>query len=348
MWLIFSFYLSTLISHGEVTRPTATEPLENISEQNQDVLCRDLRPGESTTVNESTFGVWAQSRDYGTRNFKVSRSKSNAKEFQVDLHVEFRKEGTQEPFTKDQNYSNLQNKYLKKANDCFEQYREKLKAPDGSHLFIRMNKDKLTPKLALPIFISPGEGNNSLTWNQDISCPTLIHETLHRLGLCDGYHGSKKNSDGSMASRCRPTEPRESIMNAPKTALNAAGKQYDILICQNESGSQKSPAQLISQNEQWKCPERSKEKKADTFVDAQLLEIYKSYQDISGLLVLYKPSAPVAHPLQQAHIRFITKPKCIRDNNLYIRCMANGNRWTDSPGGCLVVPKACQTGEYLK
>jgi hypothetical protein len=143
----------------------------------------------------------------------------------------------------------LNETWHKKFSECMAKVNPHLKGPGGAQLTIKLadvNDFQLPPD---EIKISDVERGHAQNWNRNSDCPTIIHETLHHLGLKDGYKEQNRpkteiGQDGleHMTSEeglpplydCRVLEPRDSMMTDPWEAWKEVvepQKLYDMCAC---------------------------------------------------------------------------------------------------------------------
>ena len=84
--------------------------------------------------------------------------------------------------------------YMNKVRTCMDQANQKLLGPNGEKLKIniqaltKQNEDDCNRDNAIGIAIGPPDfRSNTGKYGSDIDCPTITHEVLHLLGLCDEY-----------------------------------------------------------------------------------------------------------------------------------------------------------------
>lgn len=88
--------------------------------------------------------------------------------------------------------------WSKKANECLEKVKGKLKGPQGENLILEVVGNP--PKSTIPKIYVSLKSNvraNSRMWDKQMSCATVLHELLHVTGLVDEYKeldkGLRKN-----------------------------------------------------------------------------------------------------------------------------------------------------------
>jgi len=127
---------------------------------------------------------------------------------------------------------------MARARACLAGARNAMKGPDGSLLVI----DLLTPTeteqagnttasrpAPQTINILPGTiGSSAANYQENITCPTLVHEILHLLGLCDEYSGGR---DGFA---CRARGPSNSIMSGMQEAFSEAVPRRISCVCEDK------------------------------------------------------------------------------------------------------------------
>ncbi len=105
---------------------------------------------------------------------------------------------------------------------CMNDYNPYLRGPNGEQMTIRLPlpSDPILPKghtVAVSLAFQGGGvaggggGENALQWNPYMDCSTILHETMHHLGLVDEYPDS---------TTCRSLGPSDSLMTRPMSAAS--------------------------------------------------------------------------------------------------------------------------------
>ncbi|MCE3011428.1 MAG: hypothetical protein LW878_00015 [Proteobacteria bacterium] len=125
---------------------------------------------------------------------------------------------------------------LERARTCMNSIKSGLKGPNGEQLSISL----LTPREAnqLPVNLRPRKTSISIenenarshskAYASSIGCPTILHEVLHLLGLCDEYPGESDNYP------CRAVGNRDSVMRNQFLTFGAALSENLTCECTSE------------------------------------------------------------------------------------------------------------------
>ncbi len=123
-----------------------------------------------------------------------------------------------------------------RVRSCLSTIQSGLKGPNGDELAISI----MTPQevLRLPANLRPTNTNitiasntarsNSKAYASSINCPTILHEILHLLGLCDEYPGE---GDGYP---CRAVGNRDSVMRNQNLIFDTALSENLMCKCETE------------------------------------------------------------------------------------------------------------------
>lgn len=327
--------------------------LDQIAEARQDQLCGDMKPGESRTVNEeprnSPTGI--------TRRYRVTRDTGNPKVYNVDLNIRFwgNQNYVHEQYGKIGSvfgyfprHNETHQRFSQRAQECFRQMRGRLKDPDGNELHLNLTNDESVPSNTVWV---EGRGfrSNSSQWESQIDCPTIVHEALHLMGLCDGYHERTTQAHGGLrvndptASQyrydCRNTEPDTSVMTNPWNALE---DQDDILFCNcTNDGCRTTPSrhEILTSTGPLTCPPGYSTLYSGTAGQTNSRHWAQNVIKEPGRIMLTRRStAPRESSLLRAHTQTILKPQCYR--GYYHRCSGNAYR-TRTEDSCLVQPPEC-------
>lgn len=128
---------------------------------------------------------------------------------------------------------------MARANNCFQQMAPYLKSPAGQNLRIKYispaEADSTLTSFQRPpnvdITLNAGDvRGNATTFYETFQCETIVHETLHHLGLCDEYHendattilpGTNPEISMARAWSCRVTPQEVTIMNEIDSSVRA-------------------------------------------------------------------------------------------------------------------------------
>ncbi len=186
--------------------------LTNLEDTKKVDKCKDLAPGEHKVFKKDSSDY------YGTGHYLLKRTKEG--DYQAVVSVNFKTGGGSLP----------PQEMLKRSKECLDLASPFLKGPDGK----RLQFSVITPQEAqqLPsderpepynVSIEPvGFGTNAASYAQDVGCPTITHEMLHLLGLCDEYKEDRPQY-GNMWN-CRVVTKVPSIMRELSTFNQAVPK----------------------------------------------------------------------------------------------------------------------------
>lgn len=189
-----------------------TDILTNLEETKKVDKCKLLEPGEHKVFKKDS------SNYYGTGHYLLKRTKEG--DYQAVLNVRF-KNGAGTVSTQEM---------MERSKNCLDIASPHIKGPNGERLQLTV----LTPEEAqkLPdderpqpydVSIEPvGYGTNAASYAQDVKCPTIAHEMLHLLGLCDEYLEDRPQY-GNMWN-CRVVTKAPSIMRDLSAFDQAVGK----------------------------------------------------------------------------------------------------------------------------
>lgn len=115
-----------------------------------------------------------------------------------------------------------------RVRQCFKAVEDRLKGPNGERLALALASDHpglpVTEKVKIRIKDSAESGTGAMSWHGEVSCPTIVHESLHHAGLSDEYMAS-------LVPHCPIQTRKDSIMlnddqayDAPRSKLLFAGQ----------------------------------------------------------------------------------------------------------------------------
>lgn len=179
--------------------------------------CDDLLVGDGRTVDLN----WRQSPTRVPAGYKVHRKAQQRYEVLLNLK-----------FSAHRNYDGgvadafLDQKYRDYAAQCIRQFGGRLRDQSGRRLELRVLNDderalmKSTPRV--PIKIGARDlRDSSLLWSSNITCPVVMHELMHLLGLVDEYKPVVARHKNDTYD-CRITGPSSSIMNGSQSVSQHA------------------------------------------------------------------------------------------------------------------------------
>ncbi len=144
---------------------------------------------------------------------------------------------------------------MARANNCFNMLAPALKTPNGEQLRVRYLSPSQADSQLRPferprnINVTLNQGSlganselrgNTATFTDTFGCETIMHETLHYLGLCDEYeeHDKTPGTDGrNLADNyaCRVVPRTNTIMSNHAEAIGAAVPLRFSCQCTDES-----------------------------------------------------------------------------------------------------------------
>lgn len=188
---------------------TLTKALQGFMERQR---CVVLDVGESMNVESSDTGI--------TARYRLSRPSGSV--YRAEINPRFLPEAEHDA-------------YVSRTRRCLAQANRYLRSPDGQRLDIVISTEADVPVHTIDL-TPAGTRSHSHGWASDVGCPTIVHETLHLLGLADEYQetvsGYTMTEDGTFmfhraggtidAYSCRLIGPRDSMMNDPTRAWQQA------------------------------------------------------------------------------------------------------------------------------
>lgn len=127
---------------------------------------------------------------------------------------------------------------MARARGCMQAVGSLIRGPSGEPMIF----DLLTPAEAdrMPTAVRPKKNNvtidhsadvrsNSANYGHDIGCPTIVHEVLHLVGLCDEYPGE---GDGKL---CRAVPKQNNVMSDTFEAFNTSVPRRITCECNAEA-----------------------------------------------------------------------------------------------------------------
>ena len=154
--------------------------------------CSDLKPGESRRVYSGS-GI--------DTSYPLQAQEGGG--FVVPLTLQFEAD---EDYDGPVSRSRVGRHYQKQAQECLKKASEKMLGPGGGKLNIVIQPPPARTSTACPsgqvrkIKVgSKHHRSHSKKYSSDIDCPTITHEVLHLMGLCDNYE--EKSMGFSVDSR---------------------------------------------------------------------------------------------------------------------------------------------------
>src|SRR5262249_16386584 len=104
------------------------------------------------------------------------------------------------------------------AQACYAEMAPRLVGPDGEKLTLRIdNSDSAIPQIKVSLADSYGFSEATHWSIHNLQCATLLHESLHLLGLV-AENPFTRSIFADETSVCRREGPGDSIMNEPEVA----------------------------------------------------------------------------------------------------------------------------------
>ena len=199
-------------SQREEAKALNPKELENIWREAEN--CAEIPPGKQKRVSSGT-GL--------DREYIIRREKNG--DYSVVLNLRF--EAAQDykgPSTE----SDVPSHYKKEVLECLEKANPKMLGPNNEKLRIILEEkpsgQSQCPEPERVIKIGrAGELSSSERYASDIDCPTVTHEILHQMGLCDEYLIEKRG----YIMDSKTGEPVEEVENIHK--VNPADGQKIVL-----------------------------------------------------------------------------------------------------------------------
>ena len=150
--------------------------IDDIQEQSQ---CFDLKPGQEKRVHSGTGGG---------RSYNLKREADGT--YSIPLNLRF---SADEDYDGDIPKEEVPAQYMKRVQECISTANEKILGPNGEKLKIviqdsTQQTNSRCENQSKEIKIGSKEHrSNAGKYEANIDCPTITHEVLHLLGLCDEY-----------------------------------------------------------------------------------------------------------------------------------------------------------------
>ncbi len=198
--------------------------------------------------NCAEYPINGQPRIFGN---KVAIQRTSNLDYRIDLSISFKTR-----------HEEMQSR----VRNCYQQAKKYLLGPNSERIHLYLNeKPSLTPYVIAVVPMGHRSSTGSLVENAE--CSTIIHETLHFLGLMDEYHESllkyvydrhykryvRSDSalDPDMTTAkpmydCRSIAPKGSIMSHPKRSWDLVSYPSLILQPMEQSKSLLYPAHALA------------------------------------------------------------------------------------------------------
>ena len=186
--------LSSLVYGSEALKNTEAQSIcftcavsEKGTEDLKDLLntldnrtqCSELNNGEEKIIHSGTAI---------DDSYKLKRESDGS--YSIPLTMEF---SVDEDYNGNIPESEVANHYMNRVQKCMEQASQKMLGPNGEQVQIVINKPKKIKEACNNSNVkkikigSSAYRSHSKKYEADIDCPTITHEVLHLLGLCDEY-----------------------------------------------------------------------------------------------------------------------------------------------------------------
>lgn len=353
--------------------------------------CRPLTPGQSLTINQDRD----QSNTGIPKTYRLTRDRTNRDLYIAEFNINFTAleptmrerfigdaanpmsptlssrdfEGVRKPFQAMNDY--MRAAMIARTRECFGQMQNRLMTSDGTQIELRLatpNTEDPPPQTTISINTSDARAN-SQSWTSQISCPTIIHEVMHLMGLCDGYRESQiRVSDtgqilqsppakippatpGKVSQNfvynCRSVEPQGSVMHNQTFAL---AEILEVRSCPFPESST-AHSEQVQDTLPSQCPDGSPgtllQMTRASLTSRVTQQRRPGVQPSSRFFYYYRVMPPRSDTILPAQMRMITMPLCNQLNENYITCAQNAYR-TLQIEGCVNVPPFCQTTDYLR
>lgn len=375
--IVLIWLLTLKVEAGDIESEVADGPFM-YSPAPRSPGCRPMQPGQSMTLNQS-----ADDSNTGIpKKYRLTRDARNPDLYIAEFNIEFvpMAETVREVYADvipaDQARAKppqvmrdtIRDLMMARTRYCFSQMQNRLTAPDGTRIELRLADSTATnpPPLTAIRVSTEGARANSEAWPRQISCPTIVHEVMHLMGLCDGYRetGIRISDDGNVihgqppkippadpgkvpstfAYNCRSIEPQDSIMSNQSILLE---NRIEFYVCPGSA----IPGRLSERTDTFpsQCPDGTtgtlRQMPRTQFMS--MLQRERNLSNDERHFYYYRNMPPISQTLLPAQMRMITLPLCRELNQNYITCAQNAYRtlqWT----GCVNVPPFCQTTDYLR
>ena len=366
----YAYYVSVPAYCGAGDDGALTRMLQRFAAGVNDVMgCVQLNEGESRNIDGNT-GTGLYNTGYVlTRTPDVPGPDGKpVPSYRATVAIKFTDaEGKADP--------KLQQRYEAAARRCYAEAAPYLIGKSGA-LEIKLAGDEPSlpkPKAAHTIGIAAaGARSTAANWAPDMDqsekCSTVLHETLHLLGLVDEYHeawiGTKVDKATGARSRtsndattpdddCRVLGPESSMMVDQGLAYLAV-KPYDLLVSCNCGSREAACIAAVDKavaSKGTSCPSESNTVviRKDAGTGKDLVGRLTAGSGMTGRVLAYSPMPAERDSLLfPAQFRAITQPGCRPSNKTYLECASEA--YTTSRGNfggtrCAAeLPSICRSG----
>ncbi len=275
--------------------------------------CVQLDPGQSKVITGKTGTPIAG-------NYTLTRLSGSA--YRATVNPQFADAGGGQS-------ADLQASYRARLAACFARVSPYLKNSDGSTLELRLAEEgsDVPQPSQIPVRAdakSQARGH-ALFWSSGVNdCPTMLHETLHWLGLPDEYEETQ------WANECRALGPENSIMRSPVAAYRAVAADVEMtrIVCRCADAACVQEALKGVGTEFYRCPGDATAA-VERFWAGEHPEwteggVVKTPEGTEVNLHLVKQLENAVEPrsslLYNGEFRAITQPGCSSVNSLFYSC----------------------------
>lgn len=333
-WIFLLLLLSSCLSaHADNTASTSASSTatSSASSRDQNTECKPLADKQSRVVNDTS----AQSPTAIPRRYRVTGTR-DPKVVNLDLNIHLNPPSPES---------------IAKAQQCFRDYEDKLKAPgaNGIKLHVNLVDDPAVPSVNVAIGQKDGTPLSAGRWNYNMTCPQFIHESLHLTGLVDTY-SDEVDAQGNIRHDCRALEKTtKSVMFSGDQAFT---DKTETMICDCASDKCMDDEVAIKEVSSGSgCPAGYKNAfGAFRGMDADGLARFKQQfksNSIPGQLLITRPPSEPTTALTKALTMTITQPFCIRGST-YFQCAKYSLQSSSQPGGCPDMPSICKDGSWMQ
>lgn len=218
--------------------------LNQLKKFDQALSCRQLSVGDAIVVDSNSIST----RSPTGISMRYSLERTGDKNLKARLNLNFKPNA---------NVNVSANEMFTRVQSCMKELSPYFKGPDGEVLNIdiinseeakSLKSNQRPPKIDIAIS-GPNHRSNSGDYESDIDCPTIAHEVLHLMGLCDEYretvNGNYYNpetgevvpasSDGAKfinSANCRVLAKVPSIMSNQNTVIEAVVPKAPVCKCE--------------------------------------------------------------------------------------------------------------------
>lgn len=327
--------------------------------------CQPLEAGQSRVVNLKFY----DSPTKASAKYRVARISPS--EYEVTINPVFR--DLRMAREEDEAF---QGRFRKRIQACLNFANRAMIGPNGQKLKLAIaplgTDEAEVPPVEIGVYSAKGgevTRNSSLKYKEDIDCPTMVHEMMHLLGLCDEYKeewmGKKVAPDGTIltpedgsskyAYDCRAVGPDESIMSdnfkAFSNLLRYGSWKPFIYTCSCINATNNASCRNLLAN--WdpstgECP-RGARMTGSRIADVHEVDRVTGATALAdGAVEFVKASdrLPLRRSLlHPAHFNAIVHPGCAVNEDFYA---CSRNAYVDAKGpngeGCSPVPDSCRGG----